>query len=137
MHIHMYFCQPTACNDLPKVGVFFFPQLTLINPQNPDAKLWLAGALAWYKDASERGAEHLSLLTQNLPVGGWLGFSEAVSRLHREPWVSKAAFSPPAGGGSSCSAARLVANQGGSGRVQLTGRARTRVGPHMSPRAGN
>ena len=113
-----------------------FPQLSLI-PKKPDAKLWLAGALAWYTDASERGAERLSLLTQNLPAGGRLGFSEEVSRLHREPLVSKAAFSPPAGGGRSRSAARLVANQGGSGRVELTGRARTRVTLDTSPCAGN
>lgn len=56
--------------------------------------------------------EHSALLTLNLPVGGWLGFGEEMSCLHLEPLGSEAAFSLPAGGGSSCSAAWLGAKQG-------------------------
>lgn len=102
---------------MPYLRFGVFPQLTPI-PKKPDAKLWLAGALARYENAAERGAERLSSLTQDLPAGGWLGFGGEVSRLQRELLVSKAAFSPAAGGGSSRSAACPVANQGGSGQVQ-------------------
>lgn len=42
-----------------------FPLSTLL-PKKPEAGLWLVEALAWYKGASERGAEHLSLLTNSL-----------------------------------------------------------------------
>lgn len=52
-------------------------------------------ALAWYKGASERGAEHLSLLTKDLPVGGCLDFGAEVSPLHGEPLVPKAPLSLP------------------------------------------
>lgn len=40
-----------------------FPQLIPI-PKKPEAGLWLVEALAWYKGASERGAEHLVLANQ-------------------------------------------------------------------------
>lgn len=70
-------------------------------------------ALAWYKGASERGAEHLSLLSKDLPVGGWLDFGEDVSPLPQEPLVPKALI-PPMGSGSACSAPCLAAKQGGS-----------------------
>lgn len=89
-----------------------FPQLTLI-PKKPDAGLWLVEALAWYKDAFEHGAEHLSSLTKDLPVGGWIDLGEEVSPLHQEPLVP-GSFIPPRGGGSACSAPCLEANQGGS-----------------------
>lgn len=71
-----------------------FPQLTLI-PKKTDAGLWLVEALAWYKGAFEHGAEHLPLLTKDLPVGGWIDLGEEVSPLHQELLVPEAPLSLP------------------------------------------
>lgn len=76
--------------------------------------------LAWYKDASERGAERWSWLSQGLP-GRVAGLGQDASRPQQDTLVPKAALGPPTGGGSSCSAACLVTNQREKGREQLTG----------------